>query len=211
MAYYQNDFLITLAYLMGESSVNSSVSASRLDFVQETIKEVYKSYPWRFARSTATLAISNGIATLPTNYDDNHKSRIKFNNGGEVKLDTISNMDSDQIVDGDRAAWITVGYDGETYLLNTKDSDVSSVAFIYQTKAPTINATVGTPYPNKKTIALGARRYVKLGQNPDADISQDQDIFQTELDKDIAAHQVNEPRTRRRFAQGQAGTYTGEF
>ncbi len=212
MAITQTNILTTLAYLLGERSVASTTSAPRADFIQSTLEEAYQAHPWRFARTNATLTISSGIATLPTNYDDNHFSYAKFNNGVDVRLDPIDPDDSGQVEDGDRAQWIeSIGND--TYVLNTKDADVSTVMFRYQTKAPTLDSggSVTTPYPNKMTLAYGARRYVKLGQNPDADISQDEALFQKKLSQDIAAHQVPAPRKRRRTAQTQAGSHTGDF
>ena len=212
MTYNQSDILTTLAYLLGERSVNATTSAPRADFVQQTLSEAYSAYPWRFARTTATLAISNGIATLPTNYDVSLPLHVKFTSGSEITLDEINWDDSEQVEDGDRAVWVyPVGDD--VFALRTHDSDVSEVIVHYQKKAPILdsNGSVVTPYPNKMTIALGARRYVKLGQNPDADISQDEKIFQNKLAQDIAAQQINAPRKRRKTAQGQTGTATGDF
>lgn len=206
---YQTDFLTTLAYLMGERTANSSTSTARADFIQMSLADAYKAYPWRFARANATLSVVDGIATLPTNYDDNHLAYAKFDNGGVVEdLSSIDPDDEDSVVDGDRAAWIEVLNDGITYILKTKDTDVSTLRFRYQTKVPILaTASVGTPYFNKRTIALGARRDVKLGQNPDADISQDQAIFERELAKDFAAHQVQAPRKRRRTIDNRTGDF----
>lgn len=212
MAYTLNDILTTVAYLLGERSVNSTTTASRTDFVQSSLQEAYKAYPWRFARSLATIIFTNGIATLPTNYDIAHKTHIKFDNGSEVTLDEISDDDTELYEDGDRAVWIeSIGNDGtdEQYVLHTKDSDVAAASFKYQRKAPTLDTggTVKTQYPSKMTIALGARRYVKLGQNPDADISQDQALFEKNVANDVATHQVQEPRKKRRSIRHS----TGEF
>lgn len=210
---YQNDFLTTLAYLMGERSVNSTTSTARADFIQTALADAYKAYPWRFARTNATLSVVSGVATLPTDYDNNHLAYAKYDNGGYVQdIDFIDADDEDDLTDGDRAAWVEAIGDGDRFILRTKDSDVSTVRFRYQKQAPLLaTASVGTPYFNKRTIALGARRDVKLGQNPDADISQDQAIFEREIAKDIAAHQVNAPRKRRRTAQGQTNRATGDF
>lgn len=207
--HYQQDFLTTLAYLMGERTVNATTSVSRADFVQSALNDVYKAYPWRFARANATLVVDNGLATLPTTYDDNHLAYAKFDNGGVFKdLESIDPDDEPNYSDGDRVAWIEVLTDGQTYILKTKDSTVSSVAFRYQTQAPILaTASVYTTYPNKRTVALGARRDVKLGQNPEADISQDNAIFERELAKDVAAHQTQAPRKRRRQAGGTTGDW----
>lgn len=208
----QSDILTTLAYLLGERSVNATTSAPRADFVQQTLIEAYQAYPWRFARTNATLTISNGIATLPTNYDDSHLAHVKFNNGVETELDLVDPDDAEDLSDGDRAAWIETVAD-DVFVIKTKDADVTTALVRYQKKAPVLDSsgTVVTPYPNKMTIALGARRYVKLGQNPDADISQDEKIFQNKLSQDIAFQQVNAPRKRRKTAQTQTGTSTGDW
>lgn len=207
--YYQNDFLTTLAYLMGERSVNSTTSAPRADMIQTALDEAYQAYPWRFARANATLTIESGLATLPADYDDNHLAFARFDNGGIVEdLIPVDPDDEFSVEDGDRSVWIEAIGDGDRYILKTKDSDVSTVRFRYQKKAPTLaTASTGTPYFNKRTIAIGARRDVKLGQNPDADISQDQALFERALAKDIASHQVPAPRKKRRSAAGS----TGEF
>lgn len=208
----QSDILTTLAYLLGERSVNATTSAPRADFVQQTLVEAYQAYPWRFARTNATLTISNGIATLPTDYDDSHLAHVKFNNGVETELDLVDPDDAEDLNDGDRATWIEAVGD-DVFVIKTKDADVTTALVRYQKKAPVLDSsgTVVTPYPNKMTIALGARRYVKLGQNPDADISQDEKIFQNKLSQDIAFQQVNAPRKRRKTAQTQTGTSTGDW
>lgn len=207
--YYQTDFLTTLAYLMGERSVNSTTSAPRADMIQTSLEEAYQAYPWRFARANATLSVVSGVATLPANYDDNHLAYAKFDNGSITEdLSAVDPDDEDEYEDGERAVWIEATGDGDRYMLRTKDSDVSTVRFRYQQKAPNLaTASTGTPYFNKRTIAIGARRDVKLGQNPDADISQDQALFERALAKDIATHQVPAPRKKRRQAAGR----TGEF
>lgn len=214
MALSQSDILTSLAYLMGERTVNATTSTPRADFIQQSLEDVYQAYPWRFARTNATLSISNGIATLPTNYDDSHFSHAKFNTGGtEFKLEPIDPDDSENLQNGDEAQWIEVLDDGERYVLKTKDTTLSTVMFRYQRKAPVLDSagTITTPYPKKNTIALGARRYVKLGQNPDADISQDEAAFDKRIQQDIAAHQVPAPRKRRRSRQSQTNSSTGDF
>lgn len=216
---YQNDILTTLAYLMGEKSVNTSTSAPRADFVQSALDDAYGAFPWPFARDKATLTLASNLATLPSDYDPRHAAYAflpdtsNSTNDG-TRLDLIADVDNHDLVNGDRAMWIhaVTGGDGTRYVLRTKDSDVSSLYLRYQKQAPVLStASLGTPFPNRRTIALGARAYVKLSENPDADVSQELKIFDNELDKDKARFQVQEPRRRRRFAQSQAGTFTGDF
>lgn len=209
---YLTGILTTLAYLMGERSVNASTSTPRTDFIQKTLEECYQSYPWRFATANATLVVSGGIATLPTNFDVSNPMYASYFTGTtELDLDEIDPADKDQVNDGDRKFWLTAQSDG-TFLLNTKDS-IDNTVVSYQKIAPTLDAsgTIGTPYPNAMTIAQGARRYVKLGQNPDADISQEERKFEKMLSKDIASQQVPSPRKNRRTRQSVAGSRTGDF
>jgi hypothetical protein len=210
---YLTGIQTTLAYLMGERTVNSTTATARADFIQKTLEECYSAYPWRFATTNATLAISSGIATLPSSFDVSSPLYASYfdSTSSEIDLDEIDPADKDKVNDGDRKFWLTAQSDG-TFLLNTKDS-ISSTVVRYQQLPPTLdsNDTVGTPYPNGMTLALGARRYVKLGQNPDADISQDQKLFEKSLNNDIAGQQVPAPRKIRRSRQAQNGTFTGDF
>lgn len=217
---YQNDFLTTLAYLMGEKTVNSSTSAPRADFIQSALHDAYGAYPWIFSRDKTTITLASNLATLPADYDPRHTAwafapdtAVSTNDG--TRLDPVSDVDNKDLQDGDRAMWIhpVQGGDGTRYVLRTKDSDLSTLYFRYQKVEPTLDSagTIGTPYPNKRTIALGARTYVKLGQNPDADVSQELKQFEKELAKDVAQFQVQEPRKRRRTAQGQTGSFTGDW
>lgn len=208
---FPTDVLTSLAYLLGERSVNATTSATRTDFVQSTLQEAYQAYPWRFATTTATISIVSGIASLPTNVDVSHPLNATYYNGTtEIDLDEIDLNDKDLVLDGDNKFWLTAQSDG-TFLLNTKDTIPAYAIVTYQQQAPILAASVGTPYPSKNTLALGARRYVKLGQNPDADISQDEKLFQSRLSADIAAQQVPAPRRARRTAQTRAGSSTGSF
>lgn len=210
---YLTNLLTTLAYLMGERSVIAANSTSRTDFIQKTLEEAYSEHPWRFATANATLAISNGIATLPTNFDIGHQMYASYftDSVTELDLDQIDPADKEQVNDGDRKFWLTAQSDG-SFLLNTKDS-ISSAVVRYQKLPPTLDSagTVGTPYPSAMTIALGARRYVKLGQNPDADISQDQKLFEKMLKKDVSGDRLPSPAKNRRTRQQMRGTSTGEF
>lgn len=212
MALVQSDILTTLAYLMGERTVNATTSTSRADFIQQTLEECYAENAWRFARSNATLTISSGIATLPTDFDISNPINFSFITGTtELDLDEIDVVDKDQVNDGDRKVWLTSS--GSRFIANTKDTTPTQLLVAYSTIAPVLDSagTISTPYPNKMTIALGARRYVKLGQNPDADISQDQKLFEKMLAKDMSGDQIPAPRKQRRTRQQQRQTHTGDF
>ena len=189
----------TLSYLLGENNVpTSSVSTSRKNFIQRTVEEVYRAYPWTFAKTTATLTFASGTATLPADFDVQHKLYAYFYNGDtQTALTEVNVGDSDWYQDYDYKFWVEHIADG-VYAIKTKDTSYTSATVKYQTIAPTISATVYTPFSDQMTLALGARRYVKLGQNPDADISQDEALFQKRLNENISAQQVNRPLKKHR-------------
>lgn len=199
MAVTRTQIMTTLSYLLGERTVPTTATEGREDFIQRTIEEIYRSYPFPFASATATVSVVSGLATLPSDVDWQHKVNAYFYSGDTQKdLREINKADADKYVTDDGVFWLEPIGVGDAYTFNTKDTDYSVAYITYQTQPPEVNATVGTPFTDITTIALGARRYVKLGQNPDADIAQDEALFQKRLNENIAAVQVNRPLRRNR-------------
>lgn len=194
----ETDVLTTLSYLMGERTVPTTAIEGRKDFIKRTLEEIYRAYPWPFAKTTETIAISSFTASLATTFDPQHKISVYFLDGDiQTNLEEINPGDQDMYEDSDRKFWVeNVG--GTNYAIKIKDTDISSIVAKYQTVAPDINASVGTPFQDRTTIALGARRYIKLGENPDADISQDEALFQKRLNENIASQQLSRPLRRNR-------------
>lgn len=195
----QTTILETLSYLLGETSVpTSSVVDSRKRFIQKSLEEIYRAYPWTFSQGTVTLAIASGTATLPSDFDWQHKATAYFFNGDlQTGVEEINVGDQELYRTNDYKYWLEPQTDG-TYLLMTKDTTYSSVVVRYQKEPPIINASISTPFLDDLTVALGARRYVKLGQNPDADISQDEALFQKRLTENIASQQLARPLKKNR-------------
>ncbi len=199
---------------MGERTVNATTSASRADFLQKTLVEAYQAYPWKWNRAVSPITLVSGIATLPTNYDVSHELRVYYTDpsGNETYYNEIDSGDRDKVQDGSRAFWLFPNSDG-TFVIKSKDTAFPNLNASYQQTAPVLDAggLTGTPYPNPITLALGARRYVKLAQNPDADISQDQALFKQDLAQDISAEQIPHARKRRNSRQTLTGRSTGDF
>lgn len=195
----QQQALTTLSYLLGENSVpTSSVIDSRKNFIQNTLNEIYRAYPWSFATANATLTFAGGVATLPVDFDYQHKIYGYFYNGDtQTQLEEINIGDSDMYIQNQYKFWIEHITD-DTFQIRTKDTDYTNAVISYQTVVPTLSASVSTPFNDANVIALGAKRYVKASENPDADISQDEAIFQKRLNEVIAAVQVNRPLKRSR-------------
>lgn len=202
------DYLLTLAYLMGERTIQSSTTAPRTTFVQSTLEEIYRAYKWPFAKVSASLAVSGGVASLPSTYDAQHGVEGYFYSGtDQIPLDPVGDYDQVNFLDGDYRFWTEAQADG-TFLLKTKDT-IGSVTVNFQTKAPTVAASVASAFDDTMTVALGARRYIKLSQDPNADISQDEALFQRRLTENIAAVQVGNPKRKIRFLSQARGYRVG--
>jgi len=206
----QTEILNTLTYLMGERSVPSTALEGRKDFIQRSLEEVYRAYPWSFASVKTTLTLAGGLATLPSDFDDQHKIYAYFYTGdNQYQVSEVNIGDGDMYEDGSHKFWLETDNLG-TYTINTKDSSYTDLTVKYQKLAPTLSDSVDTPFPDRLVIALGAKRYVKMGQNPDADVSQDEALFQKRLNENIAAAQVNRPLRKHRAVYKANGYHLGE-
>lgn len=191
--------MTTLSYLLGERTIPSTATENRKDFIQRTLEEIYRAYPFPFASATATLAVVGGTATLSSNIDWQHQVTAYFYDGDTQKdVREINQADQDKFVAGDNVFWLAPIANTDDFTLNTKDNTYDYIITRYQTVPPEVNASIGTPFTDIMTIALGARRYVKLGQNPDADIAQDEALFQKRLSENIASTQINRPLRKNR-------------
>lgn len=206
---YQSDIMNTLSYLLGERTVPTTGTEGRKDFIQQTLNEVYHANPWKFAQKTATLTVTSGVATVPTDRDTNWDMEFTYLLGTVVTpLTEINEEDSWSANIGDNVYWITTTAGAQFF--NTLEV-ITSAKCVYQQIAPTLDAagTVGTPYTDKLAVALGARRYVRMSQDPEADISQDEALFKKRLAEDVSGETQSRPPNRRVSRQSQTGTYTG--
>lgn len=210
MIYYQDDILLTLSYLRGERTVPTTNTEGRKEFIQQTLNELYGSYRWKWNEVATNITLVSGIATLPSGLSLNHEINISYFDGqDETEYDEINVGDKSKASEADNVYWLT-SIDGERYNLNTKRT-VDTLAITYQPTAPIISATVGTPYPDRLTIALGANRFVKLSEDPDADLAQDDTLFTNRVNLNIAAQNRPRPKRERRTAQSETGSHTGEI
>jgi hypothetical protein len=206
----QTQILNTLTYLMGERTVPSTALEGRKDFIQRSLEEVYRAYPWAFAGTKTDLTLVDGVATLPSNFDDQHKIYAYFYSGdNQYQVEEVNIGDNDMYEDGSHKFWLETDNLG-TYTIHTKDTGYTDITVKYQKVAPTLSDSIDTPFNDRLTIALGAKRYVKMGQNPDADVSQDEALFQKRLNENIAASQVNRPLRKHRAVYKANGYHLGE-
>jgi hypothetical protein len=210
MIYYQDDIMLTLSYLRGERTVPTTNTEGRKEFIQQTLNELYGAYRWKWNEIATNITLVSGIATLPSGLSLNHELNVSYFEGDDERTyDEINVADKSTAKQGQNYYWLT-SIDGERYRLNTKEA-VGTLALTYQPVAPQISATVGTAYPDRLTIALGANRFVNLSEDPDADLAQDDTLFANRTNINIAAQNRPRPKRDRRSAQTESGSHTGEI
>lgn len=212
---FLGDVLATLSALRGESSPPASTTAVRTEFINRTLEEIYEAADWSFARVAATVTLVSGLASLPSGLSFEHPFNVQYestpgNPLTAIEMNEISTNDRYNAADGQNLYWLTTNGDG-TYVLNTRDTSPTRIKYTGYAVAPTLAASVGTPFPDRMTVALGANRWVSKAQNPEADISQDEDLYQNRLGDNIGAYNRSTRKRRLRTAQTEAGSATGDF
>ena len=208
MSKFSTDYLLTLAYLMGERTVQTSTTASRTQFVQSTLEEIDRAFPWPWNTVRTSITAASGVATLASNYDPEHKLQAYFYSGTQqTGSEFINEIDQVGVELGDNNYWVESQGDGR-FILKTKDT-YSPIYVKYQSKTPVVGASVYSNFDDAMTVSLGARRYIKLSQDPNADIAQDEANFQKRLNENIAATQVSNPKRKRRVLGWANGHRTG--
>lgn len=205
----QTDVLQDMSYLLGEQSIPTSGIEDRKAFIQRALERIYRLYDFSEFKSIATVTITNGQGTLPADIGESPDMDVRVvnsGNGNDYIFEQIPYEEQDKYSAGDYKYWLT-GSAGD-YTINTNDT-VSALTIRYIEEAPTINASITTSFPSSMVIARGALVYYKQAENPLADVSQDEALFQSELQEVIQRQIRNNPIVRAKGIQELNDTYTG--
>ena len=215
MAVNQTDVLQDMSYLLGEASVPTSGIDDRKRFIQRGLERIARIYDFNEMYAIATVSLTvgnNGLysGTLPSDSGESPDLDIRQINSGtndDYVFTKIPYEDQDKAQAGEYKYWLT-GSTG-AYTMTTRD-DVAAVTVRYLQQAPTINASVSTTFPSSIVIARAALVYYKQAENPLADISQDEALFQRELEEVIARQQRNNAVGRAVGIQELNGVFSGQ-
>lgn len=207
---YQTDYLNTLSYIRGETTVPAGANLNRKEFIQRTLDEIYRGYKWPFNNAVATVTITNKSGTMPTDFAPYHEPFVRFLRGTNdvVEYQQVNITEKNDYVEGDNIYWLIPTGTG-TFTIGVSEP-VSEVEVIYQKLTPTVSSTVGSEFEDTMTVALGANRYMKMSDDPNADIAQDDAVFQQQLEGNIAAYNSATQRRKLRSRQSIGGYYTGK-
>jgi len=203
-----------LSYLLGESSVPPSGTEDRQRFVAMALERAYRSYDFPFTKATATVSVASGIATLPAAIRQDSILDVRVLTSGANADNVYQQIPyeyQDNYAAGTYKYWLT-GQEGTgTYLLNTSESGTPLLTIRYTTTTPSINASVTTPFPSSMCLARGALVYFRQAEDPNADLSQEEALFQKELEEVISQYNRSRPQRRGRSVHEAASTYPGDI
>lgn len=213
MSLTQTTVLQDLSYLLGETSVPSTGTEDRQRFIQLALERCYRAYDFPFNKVTATVQMSGGVASLPTNIHQDSVIDVRVVNAGvgddnvfrAVPYDMLDDYPSGQYV------YTLTGYEGSYFLMSSETTSNAVLTLRYTTTTPVINASIGTPFPSSMCLARGALVYYRQAEDPQADLSQEEYLFQMELDEVIAQFNRSRPQPRAKTLHEARGTYIGDI
>lgn len=209
----QTTVMQDLSYLLGETSVPTTGTEDRQRFVQLALERAYRAYDFPFNKITATVAMVNGIATLPTNVHQDSVLDIRVINSGVGDDNIFTSVPYGDLDDypSSQYKYRLTGYEGNYVLTSSENSLSATLTIYYETTAPVINASISTPFPSSMALARGALIYIRQGEDPQADVSQEEYLFQLELDEVIAQFNRSRPQPRGITLHEALGTYPGDI
>jgi hypothetical protein len=199
-----------LSYLLGEQTVPSSGVDDRARFIQVALERAYRAYNFPMNKLTATVAMISGVATLPTTVMQDSVLDIRevlSGNDNDRVYKQIDYEDFDSATAADYAYYLN-GYEG-SYAAITSSTGSATLKIRYSSSVPILNASISTPFPSSMALARGALIYVRQAEDPQADISQEESIFQAELQEIIAQYNRSRPQRRMITRHEDADTYIG--
>ena len=202
-----------LAYLLGEQSAPSTTSSdynSRSRFIQRALERAYRAYNFPFNKVNATVALTNGVATLASGVLQDSVLDVRIINSGtndDKVLTQVPYEEQDKYGQGSYVYWLT-GYEN-AYQLHSKESD-NTLTIRYTTSVPVINASIATPFPSAMALARGALIFYRQAEDPQADIGQEEALFQAEIEDIITMYNRSRPQQRLIGRHEYSNTYIGD-
>lgn len=178
----QVDVMNSLHNLMGHRNNPGGTDADLKRYVQTAFNYAWRYYKWRWSMMTGSTA-ADGI--LPADFDLD----------GYYSVSDTYNVIWDSSISKLRF-----------------DPAVAVSDFTYQIAPPTLGTDPAgaAPFPSAQVIALGASIYAKMAENPTrADVTQEWDMFHSELDRLVGRAFNNQPRRPVTYLD-RAGTFVGD-
>lgn len=196
-----------ITYLLGNETQISPWPASYDNFIQKALERITRYTDFDFGQTTATISLTSGIGSLPTNARQSPELDVRESVAGldnDNVFTPVPYQDRDKYGPGDYRYWLTTESTG-VQTINTTEPTVANVTARYSLAAPTLNASIGTNFPSSMVIAKGALVYIREAEDKDADTAPEDAKFRIELEEVIAAMQRNQPIEYARYVGGNTG------
>lgn len=203
----QTQVLQDLSYLLGESAIPSNGIEDRKTFVQRALERAYRLHDFPMNKITATVALVAGTATLPATVGQDSKMDVR--DGQNNVFDQVPYEAQQNYEKGSYKYWLE-GYEGtNSYFLKSNDNNVT-LKIRFTTTVPLINGSISTPFGSSMALARGALVYYRQAEDPQADISQDEAIFQQEVDEVWKRYRRSRPQQRMKDLYEVNNTFVGD-
>lgn len=214
MAVNLTDVQTDLAYLLGEQSAPSTSNseyAVRSTFIQRALERAYRAYDFPMNKISTSVTAVAGIATLASVLPDSvlDVRVVVAGADNDYEYREIDYEEQDSVDSSDYAYYRTFTSDGTILLNLSQDSPTLTVR--HTTAVPTINASVASPFPSSMALARGALIYYRQAEDPQADIGQEEALFQGEISEIIAQYNRSRPQRRMKDRHEDFGSYIGNI
>lgn len=203
-----------LAYLLGETTVPSSGTEDRQRFIQRSLERIYRIYDFEMNKLNATVTLTSGIGTLPSNarpYPDLDVRVVNSGTDDDYVFTRIPYEEQDKYQQGDYKYWLTTDPTTGYVKINSVETTTPAVSVRYSATAPIINASISTPFPSAMVIAKGALVYYRQAEDPQADVVPEEDQFLKELREVVSSQNRNKSNSQRaKTLQEIEGYNTGQ-
>jgi len=182
-----------LAYLLNQNTVPPGESARRAFFIASGVQRIYRSFDFDMAKQTTDITTDdNGIADI-SDLNLGILPAIETVSDGTFDYGFIMATDAVSYHQGDHKYWLVLTEDHDWELHSTEpNNDLSFVYF----EAPEISSTQAVVF-TQMVIAKASLIYYRQAQDPEADVSVEEDEFRQEVAELIDAQNRRRPQ---RFA-----------
>lgn len=197
-----------LAYLLNQNTVPSAESARRAFFITSSVQRIYRSFDFDVANTSDTFTTdSSGQVDLSDQPFGGIPMILRISDGTTLNdFGFVMQQDVQRFVPGDRKYWILPDGEGNWTLFTTEPNTSITVWFSI---APDISATQAAVF-QPMVIGKGALIYYRQAQDPDADVSVEEDEFKQEVSELIDQQNRRRPQRFIRTRRDVYGHYIGQ-
>jgi hypothetical protein len=191
---------LALANLLNQNTVPSGEQARRAFFITSGIQRLYRAFDFDMAQQTALVSTDDTGVGDVSDLNLGPLPAVESITDGTHTFTFIMAKDAVQFHQGDYKYWLVLNEDKEWELHTTEpDADLTFIHY----DSPEISTSQGVVF-TPMVIAKAALIYYRQAQDPEADVSVEEDEFRQEVAELVDAQNRRRPQ---RFAQSRRDRY----